>query len=60
MPTVSPKIRRDRAAPPQPDCSEITMANRGSCAPAQRAALPSREWPITATFPASISGAVSR
>ncbi len=59
-PTVSPKIRRDNAAPPQPELFEITTANRGSVAPAQSAVLPSREWPITVTFLASISGMVSR
>ena len=59
-PTVSPKIRRESAAPPQPELFEITMANRGSVAPAQSAVLPSREWPMSATFFASISGVVSR
>ncbi len=38
----------------------MTAANRGSVAPAQSAVLPSREWPITTTFFASISGIVSR
>ena len=41
------------AAPPQPESFEITMANRSSWAPAQRAVLPSREWPITAIVVAS-------
>ena len=47
--TVSPKARRDNAAPPQPESLEITIAKRGSDAPAQSEVLPSRECPITAT-----------
>ena len=47
--TVSPKFRFESAAPPQPDSLAITMANRGSVAPAQRAVLPSREWPMSTT-----------
>src|SRR6516165_8177156 len=41
--TVSPKLRRESAAPPAPELFEITIANRGSQAPAQRAVLPRRE-----------------
>ena len=45
--TVSPKSRFESAAPPQPDSLEITIANRGSVAPAHRDVLPSREWPMS-------------
>ena len=47
--TVSPNFLRDNAAPPQPELLEITSAKRWSCAPAHKAVLPRREWPISAT-----------
>ena len=58
--TVSPIRRRASEAPPQPESLEMTRAKRSSWAPAQRAVLPSREWPSTATCRASTSGSVSR
>ena len=58
--TVSPNRRRLRAAPPQPESLEMTMANRVSSAPAHSAVLPSRECPSTATRWWSISGDVSK
>ena len=56
----SPYLRRCNAPPQQPESLEITTANRGSMAPVQRAVLPSREWPWTATAPWRISGWASR
>ena len=43
-------------APPQPLSFEIANAKRSSWAAAQRAVLPKREWPCTATRWPSISG----
>ena len=46
---VSPKRRRKRAVPPQPELLGMTRAKRSSWAPAQSAVLPRRDWPMTAT-----------
>lgn len=58
--TVSPNRRRLKAAPPHPELLEITIANRSSAAPAQSAAFPSLECPITATRSPSILESCSR
>ena len=49
-----------REAPVQPESLEITRPNRSSWAPAHRAVLPPREWPITATRSRAMSGSVSK
>ena len=54
------KQRRDNAAPPHPESFDTAMAKRGSTAAAQRAVLPCRECPMTATREASTSSSVSR
>src|SRR3954467_5167825 len=55
-----PSPRRAGFAPVEPESFEITAANRVSCAPAHSAALPLREWPMTATFAGSMAGSVAR
>src|SRR5690606_1031222 len=57
--TVSPILLRESAAPPHPELLEMTMANLSSWAPAQRAALPSRECPKTMILLLSIFSSVS-
>ena len=54
------QIFRDNAAPPHPESFDTAMAKRGSTAAAQRAVLPCRECPMTATREASTSSSVSR
>ena len=58
MPSDSGRSIELSFAPPQPEQFEVAIAKRLSVAPAQSAALPPRECPITDTWSASMSGSV--
>ena len=58
--TDSPTLPRLTAAPEQPLSLETAAAKRSSCAAAQSAVLPRREWPTTKVRVLSISGSVCR